>query len=232
MTGRTYLYAISLGAHAALGAALIAVPARERHEIIAITMAETKPKPVAHVESPPPPEPPKAAAHPVRAKTAPPPMKPVDVAPVDATSSSAAALPDFGISLSNGSGGGVAVPAARPASALPGAPTAVKTLARTTRAPVADCDEPAAKPKLVSRPTPVYTDAARAAGIAGKVRVEITVDERGRVVAVTVLQGLGYGLDEAAVAAARAMTFEAAVRCGKPASATFKVGFNFAPGTP
>jgi len=89
-----------------------------------------------------------------------------------------------------------------------------------------------AKPKLVSRPTPAYTDDARAAGISGKVRVEITVDEQGRVVAVRLLQGLGHGLDEAAVAAARAMTFEPAVRCGRSSSATFKVGFNFSPGTP
>jgi protein TonB len=231
VTGRTYIYAISLGAHVVLGAALLAVPARARHEIIAISMQETKPKPVSHVEAPPPPEPPRPAVHAVRAKVAPPAAKPADVAPAAAAPSSGDALPDFGIALSNGSGGGVAVPSARPAAPLPVA-AAVKTLSRASRAPVDDCDEPPAKPKLVSRPTPAYTDDAREAGISGKVRVEITVDEQGRVVSVRVLQGLGHGLDEAAVAAARGMTFEPAVRCGKPASATFKVGFTFSPGTP
>jgi protein TonB len=231
VTGRTYVYAISLGAHAVLGAALLAVPARARHEIIAISMSEAKPKPVAHVEPPPPPEPPKAAAHVARPKPAPPTSKPVDLAPAPAAPSSGDAVPDSGIALSNGPGVGLAVPAARPAAPAP-APTAVKTLARPSRPLLDDCDEPPAKPKLLSRPTPAYTDDARAAGVEGKVRVEITVDEQGRVTAVRVLQGLGHGLDEAAVAAAKGMTFEPAVRCGKASSATFKVGFTFSPGTP
>jgi protein TonB len=231
-TRRTYLYAISLGAHAALGLALLAIPARARHEIIAISMSETaKPKPPPHVE-PPTPEPPKPSARPVRAKAAPPQAKPVEAPPETSAPSSADALPDFGISLSNGGGaGGVAVPVGRSAVASPVTAT-TKTLTRAARPRTEDCDEPPAKPKLLSRPTPPYTDQARAAGVAGKVRVEITIDEQGRVVAVRVLQGLGYGLDEAAVAAARGMTFEPAVRCGKPASATFKIGFNFSPGTP
>ena len=108
-----------------------------------------------------------------------------------------------------------------------------KTLSRGAHGPpTAECEEAPSKPKALSRPTPAYTEDARAAGVSGKVRVEITVDERGRVVSVRVLQGLGHGLDEAAIAAARAMTFEPALRCGKPTTATFRVGFNFAPGTP
>ncbi len=231
MAARSYIYAISLGAHALLGAALVAIPARARHEIIAISMTETtKPKPVAPPE-PLPPEPPKPAARAVQAKAAPPPSKPLDVSPAKASSEAPDALPDFGISLSNGATGGLAVPAARAAAPLPVA-AAAKTLTRAPRPQTEECADPPAKPKLLSRPTPAYTEDARAAGIAGKVRVEITVDEQGRVVAVRVVQGLGHGLDEAAVAAARAMTFEPAVRCGKPAAATFKVGFNFSPGTP
>jgi periplasmic protein TonB len=231
--GRTYLFAISLGVHAALGAALVTIPARARREIIAITMSETtKPKPVVHTE-PPPPEPLKAASHPLRAKAAAPSPKATEVTPANAATPSVAdALPDFGVSLSNGASGGLAVPGgARPAAAAP-VPATTKTLSRAAPAAIEDCGEPPAKPKALSRPTPTYTEQARAAGVAGKVRVEITVDERGHVVAVHVLQGLGYGLDDAAVAAARAMTFEAAVRCGKPAIATFRVGFNFSPGTP
>jgi len=46
---------------------------------------------------------------------------------------------------------------------------------------------------------------------------------------VRLIEGLGHGLDESAMAAARAMTFEAAQRCGRAVSATFKVGFTFSP---
>jgi protein TonB len=233
VAGRTYLFAISLGAHALLGVIVMAIPARARREIIAISMAETtKPKAIEHTETPPPPQPPEPAAHPARAKAAAPQPR-ADVAPPNTTTpSSVDALPDFGVSLSNGTGPGLAVPGgARQAAAAPVA-AATKTLSRATPAPADDCDEPPAKPKLLSRPTPAYTDDARAAGISGKVRVEITVDARGRVASVRIVQGLGHGLDEAALAAARAMTFEPAVRCGKPAPATFKVAFNFAPVTP
>ena len=84
MAGRTYLFAISLGVHAALGAALVAIPARTRREIIAISMSETtKPKPVVHTE-PPPPEPLEAVRHPLRAKAAAPPPKAAEVAPANA----------------------------------------------------------------------------------------------------------------------------------------------------
>jgi protein TonB len=230
---RTYLFAISLGAHVALGVALAALPARVRHEIIAISMAETKkpPKPIVHEETPP--EPPKPAAHPVRAKVAPPVPKAAEAPPPsDEAAPAGDAVPDFGIALSNGGGGGLAVPAARAASPQPATTATAKTLGHASHAPIDECTEPPAKPKLLARPTPAYTEDARAAGISGKVRVEITVDAQGRVVSVRVLQGLGHGLDEAALAAARAMTFEPAIRCGKAASATFKVGFNFAPGTP
>ncbi|NOU30175.1 MAG: energy transducer TonB [Polyangiaceae bacterium] len=89
------------------------------------------------------------------------------------------------------------------------------------------CDEPPGKPKALAVPQPAYTDAARAAGISGRVRVEITVDERGHVARVRVLEGLGYGLDEAALASARAATFDPAMRCGKPVSATFTVAMRF-----
>jgi len=228
MAGRTYLYAISLGAHALLGAALFALPARVRHEIIAISMSETnRPKPPKPEPPPPLPDPPKAAAQPLRAKAAPAP-KAAEAAPSN-PGASADAIPDFGLSLSNGDGvGGLAVPAAR-AAAPPPVTTTTKTLSRASHAPVDDCTDPPAKPKLLSRPPLAYTDPT---GVGGKVRVEITVDEQGRITLVRVLQGLGHGLDEVAVAAARAMTFEPGSRCGKPATATFKVGFNFAPGTP
>jgi protein TonB len=84
------------------------------------------------------------------------------------------------------------------------------------------------KPKVVSITQPSYTPAARDARVAGKVRVEVTVDATGRVASARVLEGLGHGLDEAALAAARGATFEAGTKCGKPASATFVIAIRFA----
>jgi periplasmic protein TonB len=228
--GRMQLVAVSVGAHMLLGLGLGAIPPRRTHEVIAITMAQTKrPKP-PHVDPPPPPpDPPKQAApKPMRAKTAAPEPKAAPApAAVNAQASPFDALPDFGLSLSGGGSGGLAIPSGGGGHAQV-APAAAKVLARPA-AKAGECSDPPAKPKLLSRPSAAYTDAARAAGISGKVRVEITVDEQGRVVSVRVLQGLGYGLDESALAAARALAFEPAVRCGRPATATFKIGFTFAP---
>jgi TonB family protein len=116
-----------------------------------------------------------------------------------------AALPP-GFSELTGDGGGLAVPAPTRAAAPP--PPVVKQLAPPApRAALGECSEPASKPKPLVVPQPVYTDAARAASVAGRVRVELTVDEAGHVVSVKVLEGLGYGLDESAQAAARQATF-------------------------
>ena len=104
----------------------------------------------------------------------------------------------------------------------------MKRVAPAQAATTADgCDEPPAKPKPKNVPQPAYTDRAREAGAEGKVRIELTVDETGRVVSVKVLSGLGYGLDEAAVAAAQSATFEPAIRCGKPTRATFTISMRF-----
>jgi protein TonB len=229
VASRTLFVATSVGAHVAFAAGLAAIPARAVRETIAITLAETKKAPPGATVDPAPkaPEPPAATTHVARAKLAP----PAQAAPAPATNSQASrsldALPDFGLSLS-GTGGGLAV---APASTASPALSAPKVLARTL-APsktADDCDEPPAKPKLVSQPIPTYTDDARSAGTAGKVRVEIGVDERGRIVSVRILQGLGHGLDEAALAAARSARFEPAVRCGKPSAATIRIGFTFSP---
>lgn len=227
--GRTQLIAVSLGAHVALGFGLGSISPRKHRETIAITVSETRKKPPPpHVDPPPPaPEPP--APRPTRAKSAPPSAKTQPLAPAAhaQAASSLDALPDFGLSLSGGSGG-LAIPSGGGGGAAPAARAAAKVLSRAA-VKTGDCDDPPAKPKLLSRPSPAYTDAARAAGVSGKVRVEITVDEQGRVASVRVIQGLGYGLDESALAAARALSFEPAVRCGKPSAATFKIGFNLAP---
>jgi protein TonB len=232
-SGATRFLAVSLGGHIVLGVALASAPGRSHHEVIAISFVETKtPKP-PHPFVPPPeaPRPPPEVAHARQAKAAPPKPEPAPAAEAHpGTGSSTDALPDFGLSLSSGAAGGLAVPAGNSRDYAPPA-HAAKTLSRSgAGSRDDDCSEPAAKPRLVSQGAPpAYSEDARSAGISGKVRVEITVDEHGRAVRVRLIQGLGHGLDEAALGAARAMTFEAAARCGKPTSATFNVSFKFAP---
>jgi protein TonB len=229
--GGSRFFAVSVAAHVLLGGALASIPSKIRQKSVAISFRDvTKPKPPAKTDPPPEREPPPAPTHAARAKA--PAAKAAKAAPVEPSraqaTSSMDGLPDFGLSLSGGGAGGMAVRGSG-AGAAPNATVAAKTLSRAVAPKGDDCADPPAKPRPLSRPTPAYTEEARAAGISGKVRVEISVDEHGRVVSVRVLVGLGHGLDEAALAAAGAMAFEPAMRCGRPSSATFKIGFTFAP---
>ena len=149
------------------------------------------------------------------------------------------ALPDFGLSLGGLSvdGPGIAVPiagATRPVAAAGGgaeAPKEVKAkvLSVKHRAEEEDdsCDEETVKPKQQGIVRPQYTDDARAAGVEGKVRVEITINKNGEVTAARVVSSLGHGLDEAAVTAAKRMTFSPATRCGKPVESKFNISIRF-----
>jgi len=66
-------------------------------------------------------------------------------------------------------------------------------------------------------PKPTYTDEARARKIEGYVRLQVVFTASGEVKVERVLQGLGYGLDDSAAAAARQIRFKPAVQeDGKP----------------
>lgn len=235
-SSRTIFIAVSLVVHGALAYGVGELEVKKSHAATAIEFAEAK-KPA---KKPPPakidpparkPEPPareKRAAAPKAPAEAPPP--PTDAPPPVAANDA----PDFGVSLSGGvDGTGIALPVGG-STRQPGAPTTAKAVPKRLSAVAAPaaagldpCEDPPAKPKPKSVPQPAGTEAARAAGVEGKVRVQLTVDETGRVVDVKLLQGLGYGLDEAALAAARQAEFEPAVRCGKPTRATFNISMRF-----
>ena len=74
---------------------------------------------------------------------------------------------------------------------------------------------------------PAYTAEAQQAGVEGKVRLELTIDATGHVTTVKVLSGLGFGLDEAAIAAAKQYTFAPATKCGRSVPTTIKLGVSF-----
>ena len=211
-------------------------PEPEKHTV-AVMVASPKPK-----AKPKPPEPPKPIEapkellqHPTVQRAAP---KPAPAAapppdPVAAAHPALAAMPDFGINLSGGLGGpgGIAVPTgggATPAAVQPKAKEKVLGAA-AERAAVAgdDCAEDLVKAKPQGFVKPTYTDDARAAGIEGRVRVEVSLDETGHVLSARVVSGLGHGLDESAIDAAKRMAFNSATRCGKSVKSTFVVSMRF-----
>lgn len=228
---RIVLISVSVGAHIGLVLWLGEIRVEKASAATPIEIAEVAapapppaPEPVK-VE----PEPPEPVREPEQRKAAPVPREAVAPPPEAAPATpSFDSVPDFGLALDGAVGGaGVAVPVRAPTPAAP-KPRVVKQLsAAPVRQAEDTCNEAASKPKPVSVPQPVYTDAARTAGVEGRVRVELTVDETGRVTRVVVLQGLGHGLDEAALSAARNATFTPAQRCGRAVSATFTIAMRF-----
>jgi protein TonB len=236
VSGRTAFIAFSLVVHGVFAAGIGELEVKKTHAATTIQIAETKKpakKPEQALVDPPPrkPEPPSKER---RAAAKPAAEPPPEAAPPPAAPAPLADLPDFGLSLSGGvDGTGLAMPPGGNAKTGPGGPAGVSKAAPKRLAAAADpgaldpCSDPPAKPKPRSVPQPAYTDAARAAAVEGKVRVQLTVDETGRVVSVKLLQGLGHGLDEAALAAAKQAEFAPALRCGKPTSATFNISMRF-----
>jgi TonB family protein len=68
--------------------------------------------------------------------------------------------------------------------------------------------------EITSKPSPAYTDEARALKVEGVVRLEVVFLASGEVRVVRVLDGLGHGLDEAAAQAAERIRFQPARAAG------------------
>jgi protein TonB len=239
-----WIYGGSVVAHVAFGAVTATLPSAKTNEAIAITLAEIKKK---H-EPPKPPPPPLPPPPPKEDKPKPPPPKPAQSQAKIAAETPKDAPPplelgadgfaDLGsVSLGGGGSGGDGVAiAAGPAAAGPAAgvrgaaapkPTArrVEQLAATV-GPVT-CNEPVVRPRRRTVVSPKYTMQARQAEIEGVVKIEVTVDEAGRVIAKRVVTGLGYGLDESALKAAQDTPFEPATLCGKPVVGRVILPFRF-----
>ncbi|MFO0606931.1 MAG: energy transducer TonB [Polyangiales bacterium] len=231
------VYGISAFLHIALGSAVAAVRPPPVRETVRITMRE-----VRRPRTPPPPPPaapqppaPAAAAAPAPTPAPPAPSRshaprshaprPTPSAPTPAPSNAPSAPPDFGVSLGNE--GGMAVPGGGHGNGGGGAASHHEAPAPERPAASDGCDEAPARPRVVEMPEPDYPDAAREEGIEGRVRVELTLDDEGRVTGARVLQGLGHGLDEAALAAARGARFEPATRCGRAVGTTFTLAVRF-----
>lgn len=82
-------------------------------------------------------------------------------------------------------------------------------------------------PELLEAPEADYTQEAVDAGIEGAVQLELTISATGEVTKVEVLSGLGYGLDEAAVAAAKKFVFSPAEVNNQPAAVSLNFAIDF-----
>jgi protein TonB len=222
------IYAISLAAHLLVGGAIAMIPQERLREVVAIALNEAPPPKQDQPPSPPPKPAAKAADRPARAARAP------RAAPAESPATAAennargAAFTDLGLTLDSSSSDGIAVPMAA-AIVAPVAPPPVvskpKLLIAKRTEP--ECIEPLVKPRPLALVRPSYTEDARRARVEGRLRIELAVDDQGVVTSAKVLDSLGHGLDEAALAAARDLRFAPATHCKKPVSSPFVIAMRF-----
>ncbi len=82
-------------------------------------------------------------------------------------------------------------------------------------------------PSFKDRADPVYPAEARRNEIEGVVKLEVIIDETGRVLKVRVKKSLGYGCDEAAIAAVRQSKFNPGYQGDKPVLVKLTIPFRF-----
>ncbi len=81
--------------------------------------------------------------------------------------------------------------------------------------------------KILSKPRPGYTDSARQANIQGTVILRVTFLASGQVGGISAVKGLGNGLTEQAISAARRIAFEPAKTNGVAQSVTKQIEYTF-----
>lgn len=226
---RSSLLTISIAVHVGAGVVLGAIQVHQGTIPLPIELANIKPPDPPKDDRPPPP-PPDERPPPQRQNRAPKQEAPQEAAPEAAPGFGD--VPDFGLALGGVGGPGIAV-AVRPPPPPP-PPPVVRQLAPPKddgkrKGPVA-CTTPASKPKPLSVPRPEFPPEAQRSGRSGKVRVRLTVGESGEVIDAQILEGLGFGFDEVALAAARRARFEPALACGKATRSTFTVAMRFSGG--
>ncbi|MBC7900111.1 MAG: energy transducer TonB, partial [Saprospiraceae bacterium] len=93
---------------------------------------------------------------------------------------------------------------------------------------VAPAPDPGVTPLKILRKQPaLYTDNARQARAQGTVKLAVLFGVNGKVQHFLKLNGIGYGLDEQAIIAARQLSFEPQMKDGKPVSVVKIIEYNF-----
>lgn len=83
------------------------------------------------------------------------------------------------------------------------------------------------QPEVASEFKPPYPEEAKKNEIEGTVVLKVTIDENGVVTDVKVLKGLGFGLDEAALAAMRKFKFKPATKGGEMVGTTITYNYSW-----
>jgi periplasmic protein TonB len=84
-----------------------------------------------------------------------------------------------------------------------------------------------ARPVLLTRVEPVYPEVARRSRQGGTVILQTVIDESGRVIDVTVVKGLGFGLQQAAIDAVSKWRFQPATMNGRAVKVFFNLTVQF-----
>ncbi|HWN99830.1 MAG TPA: TonB family protein [Blastocatellia bacterium] len=84
------------------------------------------------------------------------------------------------------------------------------------------------RPQILARPVPGYTEDARRAQVEGSVKLSVVLNANGTISDIRVTRGLGYGLDEKAIEAARELRFVPAQKDGHTVSVRVFLEFKFA----
>lgn len=208
-------------------------------ELVMVEVRKPPPPPPPPEEPKPPPPPPKAAPKPPPVKVAraekPPPPPPPDAPPPPPNDAPPPETPSkpvplvVGLSMSSTtSAGAFAAPVGNTVYGKTGEravdPKDVKAYSAPKYVPVYQVDT---EPSVASEVKVPYPDEARRAGIEGTVTMSITIDTEGRVVKVSVVKGLGYGLDEAARGALLRFRFKPAIKNGEAVSTEMKYSYTF-----
>lgn len=88
-------------------------------------------------------------------------------------------------------------------------------------------NEVSEKAKILSKPAPEYTEAARQNQVSGTVVLQLVLSSSGAVTNIRTISGLPFGLTEKAIAAARGIKFIPAIKDGNAVSQYVRVEYNF-----
>ncbi len=126
-----------------------------------------------------------------------------------------------GTIASAGFGSGIAQADHRNAATVQTAGFSSQEVARGTAPRLAADNGPAATPvAIIAKPNPAYSEEARQLKIEGEVLLEVMFNANGTLQVNRVVQGLGHGLDENAVLAAKKILFKPAMRNGMAVDST------------
>ncbi|MDP2312121.1 MAG: energy transducer TonB [Pseudomonadota bacterium] len=197
---------VSIGIHVLLAIFVITNPAQARKasEWVEVALSETKPPPPPIEPEPPKPEPPKPKPKVVKFEDiTPTPTPPTNAPPPEPTRRVVRQVQGLNTnSFTPGAGTGLAVRAGNTTGVAAGkdtmslneatGPFEARPYTSVTKAP-----------RLQWSPMMDVPDEAKKARLNGLIKVLLDLDAKGKVTRVQVVQGLGYGADEACVAAYR-----------------------------